>query len=128
MTEFFGGGVLTWTGQIAEWVLIATVFSGDLPVVAAAHQFLIVGVHSRKHHYHRTSPYEPRVAILVPAWNEGAVLGASIDRLVGLEYPADKLRVCVVDDASTDDTPDVVLAKGDESSPARPTGRNSTRG
>ena len=30
---------------------------------------------------------------------------------MGLEYPPDRLRVFVVDDASTDDTPDVVRAK-----------------
>ena len=39
------------------------------------------------------------------------MIGASIDRLMQLEYPPDALRVYVVDDASTDDTPDVVLAK-----------------
>ncbi len=53
----------------------------------------------------------PRVAIVVPAWNEAAVIGATIDRLMALEYPDDSLRVYVVDDASTDATPDVVKAK-----------------
>ncbi|MFV0451887.1 MAG: glycosyltransferase [Propioniciclava sp.] len=101
-----------WT--LGEWVLIVIVFLGALPVVAATYQFALIGVHARRHHYHRTAYHEPRVAILVPAWNEGAVVGASIDRLVGLDYPADKLRVYVVDDASTDDTPDVVIAKGVE--------------
>ena len=57
------------------------------------------------------APYFPRTAILVPAWNEAAVIGASIDRLMQLDYPPDALRVFVVDDASTDDTPDVIKAK-----------------
>jgi cellulose synthase/poly-beta-1,6-N-acetylglucosamine synthase-like glycosyltransferase len=39
------------------------------------------------------------------------VIGVSIDRLMALEYPLERLRVYVVDDASTDSTPDVVLAK-----------------
>ena len=47
----------------------------------------------------------PRIAILIPAWNEAAVIAASIDRLMALEYPPDSLRVFLVDDASTDDTP-----------------------
>ncbi|HEX3387966.1 MAG TPA: glycosyltransferase family 2 protein, partial [Streptosporangiaceae bacterium] len=40
-----------------------------------------------------------------------AVIGASIDRLMQLDYPPESLRVYVVDDASTDDTPDVIKAK-----------------
>jgi cellulose synthase/poly-beta-1,6-N-acetylglucosamine synthase-like glycosyltransferase len=39
------------------------------------------------------------------------VLEASIDRLVGLDYPPERLRLYVVDDASTDATPDVARAK-----------------
>ena len=50
-------------------------------------------------------PAFPRTAVLIPAWNEGAVIGASIDRLMAAEYPPESLRVYVVDDASTDDTP-----------------------
>jgi cellulose synthase/poly-beta-1,6-N-acetylglucosamine synthase-like glycosyltransferase len=42
------------------------------------------------------------------------VLAASLERLMRLEYPADRLRVYVVDDASTDDTPEVVRAKAAE--------------
>ncbi len=42
------------------------------------------------------------------------MLGASIDRLMGLEYPRDRLRVFVIDDASTDQTPQVVAAKAAE--------------
>ena len=53
----------------------------------------------------------PRVAILIPAWNEGAVIATSIDRLMSLEYPRDALRVFLIDDASTDETPRVAAAK-----------------
>ena len=38
---------------------------------------------------------------------------------MGLEYPPDRLRVFVVDDASTDDTPDVVHAKAQQYRPDR---------
>ncbi|MGB3594860.1 MAG: glycosyltransferase family 2 protein, partial [Ornithinimicrobium sp.] len=96
------------------WVLVFLVLAGAVPLLAATYQFLLIGKHAWKNHYGDTAPYEPRVAILVPAWNEAAVLEGSIDRLVGLDYPPDRLRIYVVDDASTDATPDVVQAKGRE--------------
>lgn len=105
---------LHWMRELGLWLLVGLVLSGALPIVAATYQFLIIGLHARRNHLPHTAPYLPRVAILVPAWNEAAVLEASIDRLVGLDYPADRLRVYVVDDASTDATPDVVLAKADQ--------------
>jgi cellulose synthase/poly-beta-1,6-N-acetylglucosamine synthase-like glycosyltransferase len=94
-----------------KWILVASVMAGAVPLVVAAYQFLLIGWHFRRLHYTRCAPYFPRTAILIPAWNEAAVLGASIDRLMSLEYPRDRLRVFVVDDASTDDTPQVVTAK-----------------
>ena len=42
------------------------------------------------------------------------MIGASIDRLMRLEYPLDRLRIYVVDDASTDATPQVIQAKAAE--------------
>ena len=54
---------------------------------------------------------DQRVLIMIPAWNEAAVIGASIDRLMSLEYPKNALRVFLVDDASTDETPQVAAAK-----------------
>ncbi|MFV0430346.1 MAG: glycosyltransferase [Arachnia sp.] len=100
-----------WLAQLGLWTLVAMVLLGAVPLVAAVCQFLLIGLHRLRHHYRDTSAFEPRVAILVPAWNEAAVLEASIDRLVGLEYSPDRLRVYVVDDASTDATPEVVQAK-----------------
>ena len=97
-----------------KWVLVVLVMVGAVPLVAAAYQYVLVAFHFRRNHYPNCAPYFPRTAILVPAWNEALVIGASIDRLMGLNYPPEALRVFVVDDASTDDTPDVILAKADE--------------
>ncbi|HEY5358141.1 MAG TPA: glycosyltransferase family 2 protein [Streptosporangiaceae bacterium] len=94
-----------------KWVLVVVVMAGAVPLVAAAYQFLLVAFHFRRNHYGSCAPYFPRTAILVPAWNEALVIGASIDRLMGLDYPPEALRVYVVDDASTDDTPEVIQAK-----------------
>ena len=97
-----------------RWVLVVLVLAGAVPVLAASYQYLLVALHFWRNHYRDVAPYFPRTAILIPAWNEAAVIGASIDRLVQLEYPPAALRIYVVDDASTDDTPDVIKAKAAE--------------
>jgi glycosyltransferase involved in cell wall biosynthesis len=45
---------------------------------------------------------EPSVLVIVPTYNEGCVVGATIERLLAAGY-----RVVVVDDGSTDDTPEI---------------------
>ena len=97
--------------RVLEIVLLAFVATGAIPVVVGAYSFLLIPLHAIRNHYSRAAPYFPRVAIVVPAWNEGAVIATSIDRLMALDYPLDRLRIYVVDDASTDDTPRVVKAK-----------------
>ncbi|HWJ84985.1 MAG TPA: glycosyltransferase family 2 protein [Cellulomonas sp.] len=104
---------MTWHDVLVV-VLLAAVAVGLVPVLVGILQYVLVPVHAVRNHLGAATPYLPRVVVVVPAWNEGAVLGASLERLMGLEYPPDRLRVLVVDDASTDDTPDVVLAKAAE--------------
>ena len=96
---------------VGEWILIAIVLAGVLPELAATWQFLLAAGHFQRNHYGACEPVFPRTAVLIPAWNEGAVIGESIDRLMRAEYPKESLRVFVIDDASTDDTPLVVKAK-----------------
>ena len=94
-----------------KWLLVAFVVIGAVPLLVANYQFLLVALHFRRLHYAKCEPWFPRTAILIPAWNEHAVIGASIDRLMRLEYPPESLRIYVVDDASTDATPQVIQAK-----------------
>jgi cellulose synthase/poly-beta-1,6-N-acetylglucosamine synthase-like glycosyltransferase len=94
-----------------EWILIALVFAGAVPELAMTCQFLLTAGHAWRNHYAACEPIFPRTAVLIPAWNEGAVIAGSIDRLMAAEYPPESLRVYVVDDASTDETPLVVRAK-----------------
>ncbi|MEQ6903106.1 glycosyltransferase [Nocardioides sp. YIM 152588] len=98
---------MTWAdaGRLLCLTLIA---SGLVPVLAAVYQYLLLPMHAIFNHWGKVEPYLPRVVVLVPAWNEADVLDASLTRLMGLEYPPDRLKVFVVDDASTDRTPEVV--------------------
>jgi cellulose synthase/poly-beta-1,6-N-acetylglucosamine synthase-like glycosyltransferase len=98
-------------GDVGVGVLTVLVFLGAVPMLVSTFQALLIGLHRLRNHYADTTAYLPRVAILVPAWNEAAVIGTSVDRLMALDYPRDRLRVYVVDDASTDETPQVLAAK-----------------
>ncbi|WP_374009359.1 glycosyltransferase [Leifsonia sp. LS-T14] len=100
--------MLQWIGVV---VCLILALSGLIPVVAAAATFVVIPFHAWINHYKKAAPYLPRVAIVVPAWNEGAVIGTSIDRLMKLDYPREALRIYVVDDASTDDTPIAVTER-----------------
>jgi cellulose synthase/poly-beta-1,6-N-acetylglucosamine synthase-like glycosyltransferase len=95
----------------SKTVLVALVIAGAVPLVVASYQFLLIGWHFRRLHYDKCAPVFPRTAILIPAWNEAAVIGASVERLMRLDYPRDRLRVFVIDDASTDQTPRIVQEK-----------------
>lgn len=46
----------------------------------------------------------PSVTIIVPSFNEGSTVIATIDSILNLDYPKNKLTVIAVDDGSTDDT------------------------
>lgn len=46
----------------------------------------------------------PSVTIAVPCWNEEKTLAGTIDSLLALDYPKEKLKVVVVDDGSKDGT------------------------
>ena len=46
----------------------------------------------------------PIVTVIVPVWNEEKTLGGTIESLLALDYPKDKLDILIVDDGSTDNT------------------------
>ena len=95
----------------AALAFFSMVLIGMTPMVASFGQFLLVGLHARRNHYDRCGDHTPRVAFILPAWNEADVIGASIDALMSISYPAGCWRIYVVDDASTDDTPAIMRAK-----------------
>ncbi|CAN1213200.1 Glycosyl transferase, family 2 [Tumidithrix helvetica PCC 7403] len=54
------------------------------------------------------NPYLPKVSILIPAKNESAVLPKLVHNLSQLIYPATHLEIWIVDDGSTDETPQIL--------------------
>ncbi|MDZ7963297.1 MAG: glycosyltransferase [Aulosira sp. DedQUE10] len=52
--------------------------------------------------------YLPQVSILVPAKNESTVLADLVYSLYQLNYPSDRLDIWVIDDGSTDETPQIL--------------------
>lgn len=50
----------------------------------------------------------PGVSILVPAYNEEIVMAGTLESLLHLDYPRDRMEVIVIDDSSTDRTRRVI--------------------
>ncbi|MDH4179162.1 MAG: glycosyltransferase family 2 protein, partial [Armatimonadota bacterium] len=50
----------------------------------------------------------PGISILVPAYNEEIVMAGTLESLLHLDYPRDRLEIVVIDDSSTDRTRRVI--------------------
>lgn len=48
--------------------------------------------------------YEPTVAVMIPCWNEEKTVAKTVESLLALEYPHEKLSIVVIDDGSQDGT------------------------
>jgi cellulose synthase/poly-beta-1,6-N-acetylglucosamine synthase-like glycosyltransferase len=106
--------VLSFLSGLGLWALGLFVLLGAVPNAVAVIQVGFASLHRFRDHYDddEVSLDElPRVAVLVPAWNEAPVLRFSVDRMMAMDYPSDRLRLAVVDDASSDDTPELLAAK-----------------
>src|SRR3989344_838365 len=55
----------------------------------------------------------PKVAVIVPCWNEESTIGGTIESLLALEYPREKLSIILVDDGSTDATYSTMMRYAD---------------
>lgn len=92
-------------------ILMLMAFSGAIPVIVLFLQFMLAGLNRFRSHYSKCESFTPRVAILVPAWNEGDVIETTLTMLLNLDYPKDALRIYVIDDGSTDNTPLILTEK-----------------
>ena len=92
--------MLLWT---CLWVLFALLVPYGLA-------FITIMVYSRKYDVSRlmrTVTELPTVSVVIPTYNEAAIVKKKIENTMQLDYPADKLELVIVD-CSTDATPEIV--------------------
>lgn len=90
-------------------------------VFAAAVCFLIVRALRQRGLLQELTPVvtaaadqSPSVAVIIPARNEAANIGACLRSLARQNYPSDRLRIFVIDDGSFDGTPAIVSELAEE--------------
>jgi cellulose synthase/poly-beta-1,6-N-acetylglucosamine synthase-like glycosyltransferase len=66
-----------------------------------------------RHRPVRKQPFEPRVTLLIPAYNEAEHISGKIRDSLQLDYPAEKIEILVVCDGSRDETPQIAKAMAD---------------
>jgi len=72
---------------------------------------LLIGLLARRRpHPVRQAEITPPVTLLIPAYNEAAVVARKLEVSLGLDYPAHLLEIVVVTDGSTDETVDIVAS------------------
>lgn len=59
--------------------------------------------------------YQPKVAILIAAYNEADVIRENIENKLAQSYPSENIRIVVVSDESDDGTDEIVLEYADQS-------------
>jgi cellulose synthase/poly-beta-1,6-N-acetylglucosamine synthase-like glycosyltransferase len=116
--ERFTGAVTTWSQRNGGVVLV---LSGTAIAIAALlgllRTFLQLGLAHTDRRLRRESALEPPpwitppVSVVVPAYNEGVNIAATVKSIVASDHAAD-VEVIVVDDGSTDGTADRAEALG----------------
>jgi hyaluronan synthase len=86
-------------------------FATPLMAVGASFTFLVLFFQVlRTWLWWRYKPYSlppgplPQVTVIIPAYNEGAMVEKALYSAVASDYPADRLEIICVDDGSRDDT------------------------
>jgi biofilm PGA synthesis N-glycosyltransferase PgaC len=74
---------------------------------------VLVGIWARLSNHTRIAPnavFEPNVTLIVPAYNEAAILAAKVENCLALDYPESKLKLLFITDGSTDTSAEVLAA------------------
>ncbi len=99
---------MVWSGTIAlHLVSWGSLFVLGLATVVGLHSLVIVFAKSKPAH-EETKGDLPFVSLLVAAKNEELVIGNLVNNLCNLEYPEEGYEVWIVDDNSSDKTPQLL--------------------
>ena len=74
--------------------------------------WIVASVRPRRSSLEGTRPW-PSITITVPVYNALSSIGATLECLVKLDYPRDRLQILVISDASTDGTDEIVRTFAD---------------
>ncbi len=100
-------------GSFSGYMNLLSRQSYATPLVALGSAFTLVVLGFqvlRTYYWLRYKPYSlptgplPKVTVIVPAYNEGAMVEKALYSAVASDYPADRLEIICIDDGSKDDT------------------------
>lgn len=63
---------------------------------------------------HRQDNILPAVSLIIPAYNEEAIIRQKLENALALDYPAERMEIIVVADGSTDQTVNIVKSFADK--------------
>ena len=95
-------------------MLTKVVFWGSLGALAWTHvaypAAAVLAARVRTRRVLKDDAASPSVTVIIPAYNEEAVIGRRLENLLELDYPPEQLRIVVASDASDDGTNEIVEA------------------
>ncbi|MFQ4146474.1 glycosyltransferase family 2 protein [Chlorogloeopsis sp. ULAP02] len=105
---------IVWSGTIAlHLVSWGSLFVLGLTTILGLHALVLVFAKPRRPHEQMQGDF-PYVSVLVAAKNEETVIDKLVRNLCSLEYPEDKYEVWIVDDKSSDQTPQLLAELAQE--------------
>jgi len=97
--------------HVAVLVFVASVVLAGYPILGYPVVLMVIGgLWGRPD---RRRPWTPRVTVVIPAYNEVACIGGTIENKLRQDYPRELTQIIVVSDASDDGTDDVVATYAD---------------
>ncbi len=99
----------------AEFIFYLGIFSG---IYFAIFTF-ITFIENKDDLYGKKNGFLPKVSIIVPCFNEEKGIAKTLDSIIGLNYPKDKIEILVVDDGSIDKTLEIAKRFSQEDSRIR---------
>jgi cellulose synthase/poly-beta-1,6-N-acetylglucosamine synthase-like glycosyltransferase len=94
------------TNTLLEYGLLASILAAVYPILG--YPVLLGAIAFFRPRPVRRAGMTPTVSILIPAYNEADCIAATIENKLAQDYPADRLQIIVVSDASDDGTDDIV--------------------
>src|SRR5213078_4505938 len=68
----------------------------------------LLSLHKRLAEQRPSPSMLPRVSIVLPVYNEAAVIAETLEHILAIDYPADRRQILVLSDASADGTDEIV--------------------